>query len=68
MGTSRQLERVFKYKDEVLPDVSGSMTELQIAKYYSDKHPALANATVEGPIIEDGKAVYTFTANLGTKG
>ncbi len=64
------LTRVFKIKDKKieLADPNPNMTDEDVKKFYSGKHPELTNATINGPVIEGETAVYTFTTTVGTKG
>jgi len=66
--TSKQLVREFKYNKEVLLDIDPSLSPEAIMEIYSNQHPELLNASVTGPKIENDKAVYEFSKNLGTKG
>ena len=61
-----QLKRVFVYKDKELPEIMGS-PEANL-RHYETIYPELVNASVMGPEIKDGKAIYTFTPKVGTKG
>jgi len=51
-----------------LKDPHANMTIQEVVNHYSSKHPELVTATIDGPIMEEGIAVYKFTNVLGTKG
>ena len=61
-----KLKRVFLYKGKELPEVMGS-PEANLT-HYSTLYPELVNATITGPEIKDGKAIYTLEPKTGTKG
>ena len=61
------VERVFMYDELNLPDPSPSMSHLEVLDHYSGMYPELISASVEVD-KEEGKYVYTFSKNLGTKG
>lgn len=62
------IKRVFIYKDKEYQDPNETLTEAQVLDTYSEQFPELINARVEGPEIKDGKAVFEFKTNVGTKG
>ena len=62
------LERVFKYNSKELKDFNYKASPESILNYYTDEFPELVGATISGPTIENGKAVYVFEKSLGTKG
>jgi PRTRC genetic system protein C len=66
------IERIFKFTkgdDEiVLTDPSVNFTPEQVLDFNSAVYPELTTATVEGPTITDGKAVYKFITQVGKKG
>jgi PRTRC genetic system protein C len=51
-----------------LKDPHPDMTVDEVVKHHSRSHPELSNATVDGPIMEDGFAVYKFGTVIGDKG
>lgn len=68
-----ELKRVFTLKkngkDIRLEDPDPSMAPAKVAVFYSNIHPELVNASVTGPKYSDnGEAVYTMSATVGTKG
>lgn len=63
-----QLPRIFKHKEITLPDPGVEMTPERVLSFYANTYPELTVAKIEGPVIEDEKAVYTFVPTLGQKG
>jgi PRTRC genetic system protein C len=61
-------ERVFEFNGEIIPDPSPELTVQEIQTLLSAKWPELVNAKVGSPEIKDGKQVFSFSGNLGTKG
>lgn len=67
------IKRVFELKRKgatvKLTDPDESLPPAKVAVFYSNSYPELLNASVQGPTInENGEAVYTFGATVGTKG
>ena len=62
------LERVIKYEGAALTDFNPAASVDEIVKMHVATKPELAAATIEGPVVEDGKNVYTVQKRLGTKG
>lgn len=67
LNTSKFL-RVFKKKDETLPDPNPMLSPEEVMAYYSNQYPELTTSNVFGPKIENDKAVYEFKTTVGTKG
>ena len=44
------------------------MSATEAANFYAKQYPELTTAKVEGPKIENNKAVYSFSPSVGTKG
>lgn len=68
-----ELKRVFVLKKNgkeiKLEDPDPAMAPVKVATFYSNIHPELVNASVTGPKYNDnGEAVYTMSATVGTKG
>jgi PRTRC genetic system protein C len=68
MITVIQPIRVIKYKDQELPDLNPAAPMESVLRMHAATHPELSTANLEGPVIKDGKAVYTAQTRLGTKG
>lgn len=64
----KKLERVFKFKENKLPDPNPSFSPQEVLEFYTSDYPELTNANVGGPEIEDDKTYYEFKTTLGTKG
>ena len=62
------LDRVFVHDKKNLDDPGPHMTPEDVLSFYSNQIPELTTATVAGPEIKDGKAVYTFKSTVGVKG
>ena len=62
------IERVFEHDGKELADPSPDMSPENVLAHYSNIYPALTTATVQGPEVKDGKAVYSFNTSIGTKG
>lgn len=64
--------RVFKFKKNnetiTLNDPNSELPPDSVMQFYSGSHPELTTATIDGPKIEDGNAVYEFKTTVGTKG
>lgn len=66
--TTTKFPRVFKTKNETLPDPNPMLSPEEVMLYYSNQYPELTTANVFGPKIENDKAVYEFKTTVGTKG
>lgn len=64
----KQLQRVFKYNDQELPDLNPDASPEDIKRMHAVNIPALATAAIEGPVRDGGRDVFTFNARIGTKG
>lgn len=69
----QNLPRVFKFNEDddekpSLPDPNPLFSAEEVMSFYSSSYPELTTARVVGPSIQDGKAVYSFATNYGTKG
>jgi PRTRC genetic system protein C len=64
----KQPTRSIKYKGQVLADLNPTVPMDGVLKMHAATHPELSTAILTGPIVEDGKAVYTAETRLGTKG
>lgn len=66
------LPRQFKFKKDgklvTLADPGNTFTAEDVIQFYSGQHPELTTCTIDGPRIEDGKAIYEFKTTVGTKG
>lgn len=66
------LPRKFRMKQgnttTILDDPSPAMSEVEVMKFYANKHAALNNATLSGPFFEKDEMVFEFSTTVGTKG
>lgn len=66
------LPRVFQFKkggEKIsLDDPNVGSTPEQVMNLYSNNYPELTTATLSGPKIKDGKAIYKFETVVGNKG
>lgn len=64
--------RVFTYKNNgekvTIEDPNPELSADEVLTFLSGTNSALTTATIDGPRIEDGKAVYEFKTTVGTKG
>jgi PRTRC genetic system protein C len=51
-----------------LDDPNPNMSEHEVQRFYSSQYPELTSATVVGPSMKDGNAVYSFETIIGDKG
>jgi len=66
------IKRVFKIKIDKekldLADPGPHMSPEDVMNFYSNQYTSLTTATVSGPEMKDGAAVYKFESTVGTKG
>ena len=62
------LQREFRYNAVRLADPLPTMTLLQVRDFYSNVHPELTSADIEGPELVGDKQIFTFRRAVGTKG
>lgn len=60
-------KRAFEFNAIRLDDMPGKTPD-EIRKAYAELYPELLNATVKGPVTNNGESVYTFAAKVGAKG
>jgi PRTRC genetic system protein C len=62
--------RVIRWKNRDLADLNPNATVEAVVRMHAatPDHAELATASIEGPEIKDGKAIYTVQSRLGTKG
>jgi PRTRC genetic system protein C len=66
--TDKNLERSFSFNGMSLPDPEASMTTDEVRNFYAGTYPELNNAGIKGPVASNGKNVWTFNIQTGTKG
>ena len=52
----------------LLPDPNPRLSPNEVRLLYARQYPALVNASVEGPLEQEGVQIYTFTEQVGKKG
>lgn len=66
------LKRVFQLKKGSttleLDDPDSNLSLNEVMDFYSMNYPELTTATVQGPEIENDRAVYLFKTTIGVKG
>ena len=66
------LKRVFILKKGndtlTLEDPDSRMSLSEVTDFYSMIYPELTTATLQGPELEEDRAVYRFKTTIGTKG
>jgi len=66
------LKRAFKIKRDgvnvELPDPNPDMTIEEVMQFHSGSYPELTTSTIEGPVPDGDRAIYTFKTTVGTKG
>ena len=66
------LKRVFILKKGndtlTLEDPDSRMSLSEVTDFYSMNYPELTTATLQGPELEEARAVYRFKTTIGTKG
>lgn len=56
-------------KDNILlPDPHPDMTIQEVINHYKGQYPEISTASVDGPKIEEDKAVYSFNTVIGDHG
>ncbi len=55
-------------KDIELKDPNPDMTPEEVIKFYSSEYPELTTASLSGPTVKGEVAVYSASAQIGTKG
>ena len=66
------LKRVFILKKGndtlTLEDPDSRMSLSEVTDFYSMNYPELTTATLQGPELEEDRAIYRFKTTIGTKG
>lgn len=66
------LKRVFILKKGndtlTLEDPDSRMSLSEVTDFYSMNYPELTTATLQGPELDEDRAVYRFKTTIGTKG
>ena len=65
---STPIARSFRYNNQNLGDPNPSLSPEQVKEIYAATRPELATAGIEGPEIVNGRRIYRFVRQVGTKG
>lgn len=65
---TQMVERVFEFNSRYFPDPDPSLGPAEVKELLAVSDPELTSAAIEGPEMRDGKAVYRFVRQVGTKG
>lgn len=65
---TQKVERVFVFNNHRYPDPNPAAEPAQVRELLALADPDLTNASVEGPELKDGVAMYKFVRQVGTKG
>ena len=57
-----------KMDNIILPDPHPDMSIQEVVNHYKSKFPEISAASVDGPKMEENKAVYKFSTVIGEKG
>lgn len=63
-----EVERVIMFEGQELADLNPSAKVEDVLRLHALTNPALTTAVVEGPVITDGKRVYTIQKRAANKG
>jgi PRTRC genetic system protein C len=64
----KTMKRVFKHGDLELSDPGIDMPPDEVMSFYSNTYPELTTSTIQGPKMEEDRAVYSFKSTIGVKG
>ncbi len=62
------VERIFLFNNRKFPDPNPKAEPAQVRELLAITDPDITNASIEGPELKDGKAIYRFVRQVGTKG
>jgi PRTRC genetic system protein C len=65
---TQTVEREFIFNNRRYPDPNPQAEPGEIRELLAISDPDITNASIEGPEIKEGKAVYRFVRQVGTKG
>lgn len=57
-----------KKENVVLPDPHPAMTIPEVINHYKGTYPEISTSTVDGPKMEENKAVFSFKTVIGDHG
>lgn len=64
----KELTRVFKHGSAELPDPNPTLRAEDVRDIHAIQYPELATAAIEGPVVREGKRIFTYSTKVGTKG
>ncbi|MBW7932189.1 MAG: PRTRC system protein C [Gemmatimonadaceae bacterium] len=64
----KALPREFRFNGVALPDPAPQASPDEVKALLAHQYPDVLTATMEGPRIEGGRAVYTLERAVGAKG
>lgn len=62
------IKRSFSYNNHQLGDPNPNLPPEQVKEIFAAARPELASATIEGPELVNGRQLYRFVKQVGTKG
>lgn len=65
---TQTVERVFMFNNRRFPDPNPKAEPAEVRELLAVADPDITNASIEGPDMKVGKAVYKFVRQVGTKG
>jgi PRTRC genetic system protein C len=65
---TQTVERIFEFNSRHFPDPDPGLEPAEVKELLAVSDPELTSAAIEGPDMKDGKAVYHFVRQVGTKG
>jgi PRTRC genetic system protein C len=65
---TQTVEREFIFNNRRYPDPNPQTEPAQVRELLAVTDPDITNSSIEGPEIKEGKAVYRFVRQVGTKG
>lgn len=65
---SQPLKRSFQYNNQNLGDPNPNLSPEQVRELFAAAKPELSSAVIEGPELLNGRRIYRFVTQVGTKG
>lgn len=62
------IKRGFTYNNQNLGDPNPNLPPAQVKELFAAAKPELASALIEGPELINGRLIYRFVVQVGTKG
>lgn len=67
-NTVTTLQREFQFGTMKLDDPGSQFSPADVRDYYAPHFPKLTGAAIKGPWVENGKEIWEFQTQVGTKG